>query len=550
MREKIFKGERKMSFAGKGIRITAFVLSLIMVLAVFAGCQKTPPASVTPTPTGSETAGDSKDDTTKPSSLASDKPIEISVFLVDRPDMPWSEDMPVIQELGKRTNVYWKMELAPISNAAERYNIMMASSELPDVVNYQFVDIMMYAEKGAFEPLDELIEQYAPNLKSVLDEDPSYRKTLKGNDGKIYVVPNVGAIKVSEVFYLRQDWLDKLGLDTPKTIDDWYEMLKAFKERDPNGNGEKDEIPYSVRNKRNNLMVFGYAWGLQDDEFFIEDGKVKYGAADPRMKELITWLAKLYSEGLIDPNYLTNDAKLWEANFVNGKSGATHDWISRINSFNANVGKVDPSADFRAVLPPVGPAGKPMTRHQQEKLRIDSASAAIASTSKYKVEIMKMFDYMFSEEGNLLMNFGIEGVHYKMENGYPKYTDIIMNDPDGRAPNVMTGVFGISRDIPLKKDIRYEEQVVLLPASAEAVKMYEPVIVPPYPKLKFTDDEQEVLNAKYTEIKTYVDEMLDKFITGYEPIDKFDAFVKKLYDIGLEDVIKIHEDALARYNAN
>lgn len=526
-------------FKKTGIRIVTVAIAAGMIVSGFAGCGKKEKPKQTATQT--EATG-------KVSTLVSAKPVEVRIFLEDRPDMPWSNNMEVIKELSKRTNVNFSFELAPQGNSEEKFNILIASGDLPDILNYQYDKLIKYADKGAYEPLNELLEKDAPNIKNVINEDPKYKKELTHSDGKMYLLPNIGAIKVSEVFYLRQDWLDNLGLKTPETTDDWYTMLKTMKEKDPNGNGKQDEIPFSVRNKRANLNPFFQSWGIQH-EFFIENGKVRFGSADPRMKEALIWLNKLYMQGLIDRDFLTNDAKLWQARFVNELSGVTHDWISRLSTFNVEVQKVNPKAKFVAVMPPKGPNGDRFTAWQQAKLRLDNGCAAIASTSKYKKEIVKMFDYCFSPEGSMLMNFGIEGVHYKMVNGEPVYTDLVMKNPEGKSIPAVLGAAGINRDIPMKKDMRYETQTMSAEVK-DAVKLYEPIIKDAYPKLKFDDKQRETINSKYTEIKTYKDEMLDKFITGYESLDKFDEFAKKLKSMGIEDVIKVHQEAFDKYNKN
>jgi putative aldouronate transport system substrate-binding protein len=517
----------------RNVSLIVSLLAAGITASVFAGCGKKPVENPAPVSSGK----------------ASDKPIEVRMFAEDRVDAPWSSNSDAMKELAAKTNVSIKFEVAPQGNADEKFNIMIASGDLPDIINYTYDKMMKYADKGAYEPLNDLIEKNAPNIKKVLGSDKNYKKELSYTDGKIYVLPNVGAIKVSELFFLRKDWMDKLSLKTPETLDDWYNMFKAFKEKDPNGNGKADEIPYSVRNKRTNIIVFAQAWGLKSEEFFLEDGKVKFGATDQRMRDALTWVTKLYKEGLIDKDYLTNDVKLWQARFSNEVSGVTHDWISRLDSFNNDVKKVNPKADFQSVLPPKGPKGDRFTTKQQNKLRIDNGCAAIAASSKYKNEVIKMFDYMFSEEGSLLMNFGIKDKHYKMENGNPVYTELITKNPEGKSVQSAMMSFGMNRDWPMVKDVRYENQ--LLTAQAKpAMAAYEQIIVDGYPKLKFTEKERETINSKFTEIKTYKDEMLDKFITGSESLDKFDAFVEKVKKMGIDEVLKVHEEALKRYNQN
>jgi putative aldouronate transport system substrate-binding protein len=511
--------------------IASAIISSIMIVS-FTACSKKP----VPETAVSETKG----------TLASEKPIEVRIFTPDRADSPWSNDMPVVKELAKKTNVSFKWEVAPDGMGDEKFNIMMASGDLPDIINFDYGKMMKYADKGAFEPINQLVEKNAPNINKVFKEDKNVTKSITNSDGKIYMIPNLAVIKPSTVMIARKDWMDKLNIKTPTTIDEFYNMLKAFKEKDPNGNGKADEIPFSTRSKRGGLMGLTQSWGIRE-EFFAEDGKVKFGSTDPRMKEVITLLAKMYKEGIIDKDYLSNDLKMWQARYVNEFSGVTYDWVSRIDFLNSEVKKKNSSANFQAIMLPKASSGTMKVFDQQSKVR--SQGATIASTSKYKTEIIKMFDYMYSTEGTKLLNFGIEGTHYKEENGNISYTDAIMKNPNGKDPQTSLFMAAINRDWPMLKDIRYEFAFMSDDAKA-AVKLYEPAITDPFPTLNFTDSEREIINSKYTEIKTYKDEMLDRFITGDQPIEKFDEFVNKLKAMGIEEVTKIHGDAYSRYQKN
>jgi putative aldouronate transport system substrate-binding protein len=522
----------------KTSKILAATLAAGMMASALTACAK---KSAEPTANNSTAPSQTS------STMASEKPIEVRIFVQDRSDSPWNNDMPVIKEIAKKTNVTLKWEVAPegTANGDEKFNLMMASGDLPDIINYDYGKMMKYADKGAYEPLNDLINQNAPNIKKVL-ENKNISRSITYTNGKIYMVPNIAAIKPSTVMITRKDWMDKLSIKEPTNMDEFYNMLKAMKEKDPNGNGKADEIPFSTRSKRGGIMGITQSWGIRE-EFFIEDGKMKFGSTDPRMKEVIALLAKMYKEGILDKDYISNDLKMWQARYVNELSGVTYDWLSRIDFLNVEVKKVNQNANFQAVMLPEASKGAMKVFDQQSLVRANGA--VIASTSKYKKEIVKMFDYMFTEEGKKLLNFGISGTHYKEENGNITYTDAIMKNPSGKDPQTSLFLAGINRDWPMVKDIRYENAFLSADAKA-AVKLYEPKIVDPFPTLNFTDEERQIINSKYTEIKTFKDEMLDRFITGNQPIEGFDDFVKKLQSMGIADVQKVYQAAYDRYLKN
>jgi putative aldouronate transport system substrate-binding protein len=291
------------------------------------------------------------------------------------------------------------------------------------------------------------------------------------------------------------------------------------------------------------------AWGISGyfpkEQFFVEEGQVKYAYTDPRAKEALTFLNKLYSEGLIDPEYITGDKNLWTARLSGEVSGVTVDWFPRVDFFNKAVTGVNPNAVFAGVLPPIGPDGIRMTTAQQARVR-DGGATAISVTCKNKERVVQFLDYLFGEEGSLLMNFGVEGVHYDMVDGYPTFKPEMLNDPNKSILYHLfeSGLFDISR----KQDIRYEDQ--LAPADVLAARdMYVPILADPFPPLALTDDERDIMSEKYVEIQTYKDEMVNKFIMGAKSLDAFDEFVAQIKKMGIDEVLAVQQAAFDRYNS-
>ncbi len=524
----------------------ALALSAALFMSLLAGCGSKDEK------TQSGGATNQSGETTASSGKLIEEPIKISLFLQDSADQAISPDLPIIKEITDRTNVSFDFIPGPATEAQfrEKFNVIIASGSIPDVVVSPYRDDMLkVAEQGIFEPLDEHIAGNAPNFKKILDEHPEYIKDLRSSDGKDYFLPFIGAVKTFKVWMVREDWLQKLNLKQPETLDDWYNMLKAFKEKDPNGNGKQDEIPYTTRNTKAGVLSFMEAFGISgfeaNEQFFIEDNKVKYAYTDPRCKEALAFINKLYKEGLIDPEYATNDTKVWLSRITSEVAGSCQDTTARAYSLGDAIRKAssNASANLVVVPPPKGPTGIQMTTSQMQPVR---GYTAISTNSQHKAEIVKLFDYFYSDEGNLLMNFGIEGQTYTMENGKPTYTDAIAKDPKGRSILSMLNVYG-HREWAYRQDIGYEDAML----DARYVQFrneMEKYIRPTIPALSFTEDERDVINNKYTEIQTYKDEMIDKFIMGKEPIEKFDEFVKKIQDMGIDEVLKVEQAAFDRYN--
>ena len=454
---------------------------------------------------------------------------EIKIFAEDNPNIPINNGVTVYDELQKRTNIKFNFELAPVANVAEKFNIMMASKEIPDLVIYSIMPINSY--KKAFLPLNDLIKEHE-NLNATLLKDDEVRRAITTSDGNIYSIPQIAPLKFSLCFIVRQDWLDKLGLKQPKTLDEFYNVLKAFKEKDPNGNGEADEIPFSGRLKRRTLMAFVESFGFTDN-FFVRDGVVNHGLLEPEMPEAIAFLNKLYTEGLVDPEYIVTDANQWQTQMARQQVGMTFDWGTRIDYLDASV----EGSNFVGIEPPIGSFGEPMTFAQSVKT--PGGGSAISKESNKVEVIADLFEYMYSPEGKDLMNFGIEGTHYTKEGETYKFVDNIMNGADGKTPQQMRWLEGINGTWSYPKD---EKAEVYSEKWNEVRQKYENgIIKETYPIVDFTPDEKMIISEKQSQIQTCIDETLDKFIMGNESIESYGAFVEKLKSMGLDELVEIYQ---------
>lgn len=481
------------------------------------------------------------------------EPVRITCFAPNPSWGPINNDIWMMQEIGSRTNTQLDFIITPSSNSLEKFNLMLAGGDLPDLVLYTSTYIVK--NKEFFKPLNELIESDCPNYAQLLEENPTLRKILTQTDGNIYTFPYVLADQFNYCFYVRQDWLDTLGLDAPVTLNDWYDMLVAFRDDDPNGNGEADEIPLIVESRRYNqgceaeLSMFTAAWGIEEEFYTLDGETVEFGAIDPRMKEALAWYNKLYSEKLLDQEYFVEDADTYEAKFNNDRVGA---WTSYGSSADAesDYAETVPHMKITPVVPPIGPAGKSMTWQSNLPYKTNNAAITTSASDEATEAIMRIFNYMYSEEGILLTNFGEEGTTYELNaDGAYVYTEEIMNDPD-ESPLGKLRKFGIGSWWPTIETDEFLNQLYG-PNYQKAKEIYEApgIIQFNLGGLTFTDEENEAIAAKYTEIKTLIDESLDLFITGDKPLDEFDEMVNKVKAMGIDELIQIYNDALARWNA-
>ncbi|WP_026486084.1 extracellular solute-binding protein [Caldanaerobius polysaccharolyticus] len=468
------------------------------------------------------------------------------------------------QEIEKRTGIHIKFLHPPIGQESDQFNLMMASNDLPDIIYYNWGSVSGGPAKalndGSIIKLNDLIEKYAPNLRKILQENPDIRKQVELDDGTIYAFPYIrsaGApINANSGPQFRKDWLDKLSLQVPKTIDDWYNVLVAFRDKDPNGNGKKDEIPFTGRGSNGqgimDLGNFAPAWGILNG-FYMDNGKVNYGPIQPAYRDFLKTMAQWYKEKLIDQDIATNDNKAFDYKITNNLAGSYFGAVmGNMGRYLSLMKQKQPTFDLVGAPWPVGPAGKAYTTAYLD-IKGFSYGAAISSKNKHLKETVQWLDYGYSEEGHMLLNFGIEGQSYKMVNGYPTFTDVIFKNPDGLAPDQALAQWAISiSNGPMDQDKRYYEQMLRTQQQKDAamnawLNVDTSLALPP---IMPTQEESQRLASIMNQINTYQQEMMGKFIMGKETINDstWSKYVNTIKGMGIDEAIKIENAALERYN--
>ncbi|MEG1516522.1 MAG: hypothetical protein RSD95_16665, partial [Clostridia bacterium] len=220
------------------------------------------------------------------------------------------------------------------SNISESVNLMLASGDLPDILFYitsasESIDSLI--NNGLILDLKDLIYENCPNLVALISQHPEILSQITTQEGHIGVLPALRlaeSTRYFESFILREDWLKKLDLSAPTTTEEWYNVLSAFKNKDPNGNGIADELAF-VGNTTEDMSVSRLAslWGFNACFYKqyatgIQDGKVTFAIDSPAFDTWVKEMAKWYAEGLIDMEYLSCDATTWKEKVLTDKAGA------------------------------------------------------------------------------------------------------------------------------------------------------------------------------------------------------------------------------------
>ncbi|MEG2583699.1 MAG: extracellular solute-binding protein, partial [Oscillospiraceae bacterium] len=361
-------------------------------------------------------------------------------------------------------------------------------------------------------------------------------------DGNIYFIPFTPDGIVAQGWFVRKDWLDTLGLKEPTSVDEYYNVLKAFRNGDPNGNGKADEIPYFNRNASagweesvSSLYIFWDAY----KSWHVRDGKIVYGPTEPQYKTAIENISKWYSEKLIDPEIYTRGNKARDILLADNTGGSTHDWFGSTAQLNDTLKDKNPGLNFVAMAPPSGVEG---TR----RAKVQADGWGISSQCKNLEEAIKYFDFWFTEDGRRLMNFGIEGEEYDMVDGKPKFRESVVKG-EKPALDILQGI-GAQMFLGYHQDFEYEKQW-LNPIALKGIEEYTEKNYPAeqFPVLNFTDEEEKEIKNIMGAIDTYRDEMTQKWVLGGVNLnDGFGKFNESIQQMKIEKATSIMQAAYDR----
>jgi putative aldouronate transport system substrate-binding protein len=542
---------------------TAAIGLLVACSVVAAGCtngsdKPDSPSTAAPETGANNTPPAPSSGPSNPMPIVSDGSVTLTVAMPDNPYAAASltQNLPVWQEIEKTTGVKIKWEVVPNSQYTTAIQTRLASrTNLPDIIFTRF-DMSKYAEDGLLLQLDDLLQKYGENAAKVFKEKPLLPALVKTPDGKTFRLAGARDEEVAAGPYgwlLRKDWLDKLNLKEPETVDDWYNVLKAFKEKDPNGNGKADEIPMTNYDGVAQLYYWGNAWGLHlrtSDGFYPDsNGKIQYEWLDPRAKEMVAFLNKLVKEGLLDMEFAVNNKDQVTSKIIRGLSGAVLGWQESNPLWNNKLkeaGEANPQ--WVMTKPPGGPNGY---KGHIETTWMANGNAAITKDSKHPDVALRWLDYViYSMENSKRLTLGVEGLTYTMKDGKPEFTDFVLKNPDGLGPVEAIRSVGAWQ---LNSMVMKKEYVSMLKLTdetlAERAKLVEPYIVPVVEFAAPTEEESNRLNRKLTDIMTYKDEMVAKFILGQEPLENWDKFTQRIRDIGIDDVLAVRQAQYDRLQA-
>ncbi len=437
-------------------------------------------------------------------------------------------------------------------NAAIVLNL--SSGEYPDVVmayeSYYNGGLTAMLEDELAINLNDYAD-YMPDYNAALDLDPSYRPYVTYTDGGVYFFANLIAPDNFSTHWqgmlVRQDFLDKLNMEAPTTNQEFYDMLVAF----------RDELNCSIPlcgNWWNILLNNGFCtteYGLVNAVGHQVDGVYHYGAYEEGYRGALGYINKLYTEGLFDPNFQTTDEATSQASLLSGQTGAHPSSCARIATISAR--SEDPEFKLAGIGSLNGSDGTQAYYTQTDSLTPPRGNAYITADCKQPELAVAFFNWIYTEEGTVISNFGPEGLCWTPdENGNPIPTEYMKNNESGLSFDQMLYVHSMANrpqfSLRAQSLERFNMENQLAAMDAWDKTQSRTYMLPAY---SITDAELSAeATTLWTDISTYISESCVKFITGELNLEgDFDAYIAQLKSMGMDRYIEIQQMALDAYYA-
>lgn len=470
----------------------------------------------------------------------------------------------IFQRIYEKTNVDIDWVCYIDDQFVDKRNLALSKKKsLPDILfnaELENVDLLKYAKQGVIIPVEGLIEQYMPNLKKILDENPEYEKLITAPDGHIYSFPWIEQLGVGKeaiqsiggMPYINKNWLDELGLDVPKTTKDLKNVLIAFRDKKPEG--KTDVIPMSFRCNQGNedvgfiLGAFGY--GDNSDHIIVnEKNEVVYAAVDEGYKEGIKWLHELQEEHLIDPEAYTHDYATYIAKGQNERYGLFFSWDALSIAANPD--------DYIPLPALEGPNGNVNATRQSGSADggFTAGRCAITSACSNQELAAKWLDLMYEPLQSIQNNWGTYGEEGK-QNVFELTSDNTLKHIDivGETPNDVRNAQMVGG--PLAVLSSYYGTYTTCPPDAqermEAVKSYVPDMKYDmvYPKVFMSQEDAENVARYETDLKKYTEQKKADWILNGGVDKEWNEYLEKLDSFGLQEYLKIKQQYLDNFLAD
>ncbi|MBS5535363.1 extracellular solute-binding protein [Eisenbergiella sp.] len=464
--------------------------------------------------------------------------------------------MDFFKKLEEESNIYIEWEFIESQDYGQKKNLILASGDYPDAFfnGVTDTDLNTHVSQGVFLPINEYL-QYAPNLSAVFEEHPDFKKLCTYFDGNIYSIGYAAEDPCQyqpDEMYVYKPWLDKLGLEIPETTEEFYQMLKAFKEQDPNGNGLKDEIPFSatpggargfhsLSGAFGPAVYFGDANNKNYENFVYEDGgKIHFGANTEEWKNFIKYCNQMFSEGLFDQEIFTQDAKQY---FAKGKTDEVT--LGCFTLWNApNMVGAERAADYVVIPTMEGPNGdRNWCNYLTSNGTVRGSNFAITTACEKPEILVRWLDLFYDKKVSAEALWGPveekDGMYmfvpYPEGSSFDEYR--YQNSPVFGPGAVFTEDFENTVEMP-------EMMVDKMNEIETYYNIYPKTNMMPI--LKLTEEETDWMETTGADIITYVYDNMAKWMMKGGIDEEWDDYLKQLEKLGVERHLEVLQGAYDR----
>lgn len=523
-------------------KLVAVFLATVMAVSALTGCGEKETTANTET---SETKQESTVATPEPEVPAEPAKLTIWSDFTGSPMVSHPSDTPYFQAIQEACNV--EFEFIDSTGSKDAMSLLIGSNTLPDLVlcNEAIISggVQSLLTAGAIVPLNELMDKgWMPNLKAYLESDADVDRLCKNEAGLYAWAPMIRAKDTYLSFggyAVRKDWLDELNLEVPTTIEDMEKVLLAFKEK----KGAETGLQFFSKN----TGMLPLSWGVVED-FYLDGDTIKYGYIEDAYKDYLELANKWINLGILDPDTFSQDNNAYWAKVASGKSGMgyifTGSGFSQIEKIKEEV----QGMEYVAIAFP--------TLNKGEEFPVDNSDLRVANTGIFvsancedQEAAARVIDYIYSEEGTMLGNFGVEGESYEIKDGKAVFTEFVTNNPDGLSLANALALYAGQENKPYIATGEAQIQKYALSVQQDSVVLWDTKGADIKVKIpgNMTEEENEEYKEIMSDIKTYVSEYKLKFILGTESLDNYEVFRENLIKMGIERAIEIKQAAYDRF---
>ena len=462
---------------------------------------------------------------------------------------PISEDQMIWQWITDATGITLDLTAIPNDGYKDKKSLMLSTNDLPDVLQIEDSDAAEFGRYGAFLDLTEYIEAgMMPNFVKAYENVQDFYGTLV--EGHCYYTPQINFDFVPDGcgWIVRTDILEQNNIAIPTTFDELYDVLKQLKALYP------DSYPLTAPSTfylmTTMSLGFGGNWGMTYDPWAKQ---YVYGETTQGTKEAVAFVAKLYAEGLLDPDFSVNNTDMIREKLSTGKSFIIMNNMNYTDEYDGLVKASDPNAKFE-MIPYLANADGEVRPYAFSPQWALYRGFAISASAENPERLVWFLDWLYSDEGMRVTNYGWEGYSYELVDGVPEFTDLVIDQGDkGASDKFKESVLGLTNDIFMslisqrqwhanahnyRDGVGYSRSMML--ANVENIQY------PMGSSPALTEDEQEQVVSLQAKLSTFADTENLRFLMNLRSMDEWDSYVADLEAAGAHELEAIYNNAMSR----